>query len=159
MPTVLLPILIFLIGFPIMAFGIFKLVITLVNLGLDWGRVEARFPNRPDEVLAVYELQSAIMGAGVQLTNCLTITACRTGMRVEMWRLFGRRSGPFFVPWRDLRVTRARMLLEAIAVVELGSPPVNTMKISGTLADKLAALVPDQWPERIPPRTAPPIVS
>lgn len=159
MPPELIGVLVFLIGFPLMAFGIWKLVMTIISAGLGWGRVAARFPDRPDEVLATYTLESAIMGAGVRLTNCLTITACRTGLRVERLRMFAGKEPAFLVPWREMHVTRGRLPLEAIAIIRLGSPAVNTMKISAALADKLAALVPDQWPEHAAARQAPPIVS
>jgi len=148
-----------LIAFPVLFGGIWFLVITLIGMASGWRRIEERFPDRDDEVLATFRMASAIMGGSARLNNVLTVTACRSGMRVAMSPLFGPKNRPFLVPWEQIGVQRGRMILEDIAILQLGTPPVGTMKIRATLADKLAAAAGARWPEQVTTPTAPPIVS
>lgn len=136
-----------LIVLPLVFGTIWLLVMTIVGWASGWRRLEARFPDRPDEALATFRMASAIMGANARLNNVLTVTACRDGLRVAISPLLGRKNRPFFVPWTEIRVQRARMILEDIAILQLGSSPAGTMKIRAKLADELATAAGAHWPE------------
>lgn len=144
-----------LIVLPLVFGTIWLLVVTIVGWASGWRRLEARFPDRSDETLATFRMASAIMGASARLNNVLTVTACRDGLRVAISPLLGPKNRPFFVPWTEIRVHRARLILEEIAILQLGSPPAGTMKIRVKLADALASAAGGRWPETAAAQNAP----
>jgi len=136
------------IGFLVVFGGLWFLIVTLLGAASGWRKLEARFPDHPDEEVATFKMASGVMGA-VRMNNVLTFTACRSGMRVSIWKAFGPQNSAFLVPWEQLTVRRQRLLFEEIAILDLGSPRVATLKIRSVLADKLALASDGRWPERI----------
>lgn len=145
-------------AFPVFFVGMWLLVTTILSAVSGWKGLESRFPDRDDEVLATFRMASGLM-RGVGMNNVLTLTACRTGLRVAMWKLFAPFDRPFFVPWEQLVVERRDGWLQKRAVLAFGAPPVGRLDIAGHLADRLAAAAQGRWPERAAARRSAPILS
>ena len=92
---------------------------------------------------------------GVRMNNILTLTACRRGLRVGMWKLFAPFDRPFFVPWEQLGVERREAWLQKRAVLSFGNPAAGKLDIAGDLADRLAGAAQGRWPERTASRSSP----
>lgn len=148
------PVLIIPFAFPVFFVGMWLLVVTILSAVSGWKGLSARFPDRPDDVLATFPMSSGVM-RGVRMNHVLTLTACRTGLRVAMWKIFAPFDRPFFVPWEEIDVVRRQMLFVKVAALGFGSPPAGRLQISQALADKLAAAAGARWPERMPFRNAP----
>jgi hypothetical protein len=148
------PALVIPIAFPLFFVGMWLLVVTILSAVSGWKGIETRFPDREDEVLAIFRMASGFM-RGVRMNNVLTLTACRTGLRVGMWKLFAPFDRPFFVPWEQLGVERREMWLQKRAILAFGAPPVGKLDISADLAERLAAAAQTRWPERTAFRSSP----
>jgi hypothetical protein len=77
------------------------------------------------------------MGIGVSMSGILTLSACPSGLRVSIWRLFGPFSRPFFVPWEDIRSEKQKVLFIEQAKLTFGSPAAGTLKIFSSVWDVL----------------------
>jgi hypothetical protein len=133
----------------IVGFSIFwVLTLTLLGVLSGWFELQKRYPDRDDEVLAGFRFQSGSLSKGlpVHMNGMLHLTACRSGLRVGMWRLFGPFSRDFLVPWQVLAVSRHRMLIWRRAEIRLGVE--GKLEIAGHLADRIAAAAGGAWPER-----------
>lgn len=139
-------------GFPIVFPFIFAAVWLLVTVTLSrmsgWRALSDAFPDRADETLIGFGAASGQMGLGVSYNSCLVITACRQGLRIGVWKIFGPFDRPFFVPWGQLTSERTRSLLGQRVTLCFGRPAIGHLQISSRLADKLAAAAGANWPER-----------
>jgi len=141
--------------FPVFFVGLWLLITTILSRVSGWPGLSAAFPDRPDEKLVGFGAASGRMGLGVNYNNCLVLTACRQGLRVGVWRIFGLFDRPFFVPWEQLTTERKAGVLGQRVTMRFGKPPVGQLEISGRLADKLAAAAGARWPEPLPAHNAP----
>lgn len=148
---------VFPLAFPVFFAGLWLLVVTVLSAASGWKGLEARFPDREDQAVATFRMASGVM-RGVRMNNILTLTACRAGLRVAIWKIFGPFDRPFFVPWEQLRVERREAWLQKVAILSFGEPAAGQLQISGALASRLAAAAQGRWPERTTFRS-PPIVS
>ena len=144
-----------LIGFPFAFAAFWLLIVTILSAASGWRGLQARFPDRDEDAVATFRMASGVMGAGVSMNNILTLAACRTGLRVSIWRIFGPFDRPFFVPWEQISVRRAGGGFLKRATLTFGSPPAGKLQVSAGLADKLAAAASNRWPERSPARAGP----
>ncbi|HPA38142.1 MAG TPA: hypothetical protein PLV04_05315 [Phenylobacterium sp.] len=124
------------------------LILALLSALSGWFELQKLYPDRDDEVLARFRFRSGSLGKAlpVHMNGMLHLTACRSGLRVGMWRLFGPFSRNFLVPWQDIAVSRSRRLIWRRAVISLGAE--SKLEISGHLADRIALAAGSDWPER-----------
>jgi hypothetical protein len=93
---------------------------------------------------------------GVSMRSVLRVTACTNGLRVQIFRLFGPFSRPFFVPWEDITVIRKTTFFQPRVDLLCGSPEVGRVTIEASAADKLARASFGLWPEAtLPPEETP----
>jgi hypothetical protein len=64
--------------------------------------------------------------------------------------VFGPLNRDFFVPWESLAITRKTILLEKVAKLQFGHPAIGTLSISSSLANKMARIAGNNWPETGP---------
>jgi hypothetical protein len=129
-------------------------VTTLLTALSGWWRLAAAFPNRDDVALVRVRWCSGRLGL-TDYRSILTLTGCRTGLRVGVNRLFGPFCRSFFVPWQIIAVTRKTTFLWPRAELQLGMPRVGTLTISSNVANRLARTAVEHWPEAgpFPPET------
>jgi hypothetical protein len=87
------------------------------------------------------------MGRGVSMQSLLTLSACQTGLRVQILRLFGPFCRPFFVPWDQISIVRTTSFFMPVARFSFGKPSAGRLTIARHVADKLAHGTGVAWPE------------
>lgn len=88
--------------FPIFFIALWLAVTSILGVMSGWFGLAERFPDRREPTLAKIGGLSGMMGIGVSMRGILTLTACQSGLRVSIWRIFGPFSRPFLVPWREI---------------------------------------------------------
>jgi hypothetical protein len=141
----------FAIGFPFFFAAMWLIVTTVLALLSGWFRLMAAFPDQSAEPILKLRGQSGTMGGlGVGMRGVLTLSACPTGLRVGMLRIFGLFCRDFFVPWESITVVRSTILIWPVAKLQFGDPVIGTLRLSGHTADKLARAAGRCWPEAGP---------
>jgi FtsH-binding integral membrane protein len=137
--------------FPLFFIAMWLAVTTLLGFFSGWFRVAARFPDQLDEPILKLRGQSGSMGlVGVSMSGILILSACQFGLRVGLFRLFGPFERDFYVPWEEFSVVRSTRLFWPMAELSFGHPPVGTLRIRASIADRLAAAAAGRWPEKGP---------
>lgn len=133
--------------FPIFFAAMWLGVTTLLALFSGWFFLMIRFPNQPDESpLLVLKGQSGSMGVGVSMNGILRLSACRSGLRLGLFRLFGPFCRDIYVPWNEISVSRKTSFGREYAELRFGGR-FWRLRVAGHVADRLWRAVPDSWPE------------
>jgi len=137
--------------FPFFFVGLWLFVTAVLAVLSGWFSLMMRYPNRPEPPLLKLRWQSGRMGLGVHMNGLLTFSACPSGLRVGMFRLFGIFCRDFFVPWEEVFVDRRQSswFMGPQARITFGS--TGTLTVIATDADQLAAAAGSRWPEIEPP--------
>ncbi|HEX4506192.1 MAG TPA: hypothetical protein VH722_10720 [Alphaproteobacteria bacterium] len=138
--------------FPLFFIALWLFVTTLLAVLTGWFSLMTRYPDRPETPLLKLRWQSGRMGMGVHMNGALTISACPSGLRVGMLRVFGVFCRDFFVPWEEVFVdrTQSSWLMGPQARLTFGS--TGTLTVLATVADQLALAASTRWPEAAPPQ-------
>ncbi|HEY2048533.1 MAG TPA: hypothetical protein VGH03_04275 [Caulobacteraceae bacterium] len=144
------------IAFPIFFVGMWLLVSTLIGAKSGWYELARRYPDRPEPALAKLGFQSGVMGpTGIGINGILTVSACRSGLRVEIWQVFGPFSKPFLVPWNEISVRPRQIFFHPYARLGFGNPEVGVLSIGrdvwGHLAGRASATAGSTVAEALPP--------
>ena len=120
----------FLLFFAGMWLGITKLLLALAG----WRRLEERFPDTGEAALFTTRPRFATMGSGVKFERSLTLSACRSGLRVTIGPLLGRGRKPFLVPWSEIaagpgRGPSGRPIFKHPIRLVLGAPEVGRLTL------------------------------
>jgi hypothetical protein len=124
-------------------------VTVLLGFMSGWYSLMRRFPDRPETPLRTFNNQSGSIGP-VGARSILTLSVCPFGLRVGMMRIFGPFSKDFFVPWNEISVARKDRLLWKVAKISFGNPPQGSLTLMADLADHLACVAGQSWPEAGP---------
>jgi hypothetical protein len=144
--------------FPVFFVTLWLVVTGVLALFSGWFALLKAFPDREEEPILRMSGQSGSMGMGVGLRGVLILSACPSGLRIGIMRMFGPFSRPFFVPWREISVIRNSTFLAPVAKLQLGN--VGTLSIPANSANRLAHAAGKNWPEagpiplEVPRRTA-----
>lgn len=126
----------FLITFPLLWLGITALLMTLAG----WSRMAERFPDRPEEpAILTLGMQSGRIGFGVQFRGALRLTACRSGLRIGVLRLFAPFHRPILVPWNQIEETRSKLFFQWESRLTLGKPEAGRLVIATSVWERLSA--------------------
>jgi hypothetical protein len=127
----------------------FCLMWLAVTTGLSvlsgWFRLMLRFPNRDEAALLQIRMIGGRMGMGVSLRGILTLSACPSGLRVGMLRLFGPFCRDFFVPWESIAVTRETSVFSLGVKLNFGNPVIGTLCIDPDVATQLSMTASGRW--------------
>jgi len=127
------------IAFPILFVGVWLFVSILIGLGSGWFALAKRYPNRDEPVLLSLDGQSGVMGPwGLGLNHILTLGACRSGLRVEVWRIFAPFCRAFFVPWPEIGVRPTQIFLRPYARLGFGRPEAGVLSVNRRTWERLA---------------------
>lgn len=113
-------------------------VTTILSVASGWFRLAKRYPNRDEPTIRKIGSQSGMMGLGVSMRGILVLTACRSGLRVAIWRVFGPFCPPFFVPWEEIGVRSTKLLFRPLARLGFGQPETGVLSIEQKTWDVLA---------------------
>ena len=134
------------IAFPIFFAMLWLVITTLLSLLSGWFHLMRRFPDREDVPIVRLTWQSGRLGI-VGMRSLLTLSACKTGLRVGMLRAFGPFSRPFFVPWDQISVERTTSFFMQVAKLGLGKPRGATLMVTRGVVERLASGAGSAWPE------------
>ena len=133
--------LVFLLLFPIGFAMLWVLVTTLLGFASGWFRLQDRFLDSGTEpALLKLGFRSGALG-WVNLNNALTLSACRSGLRIGMWKALGPFQRPFLVPWAQPRAGPVRRLVVSRVQLSLGTPAVGRLEIGTRDWEQLQAAV------------------
>ena len=120
---------------------------SLVSHLSGWFQLMKAFPDRSEHPLLTLRFRSGRMGSTVSMRSVLWLSACESGLRVGILKIFGIFCKDFFVPWNALAVTRGRSLFFHTVELRFGSPSMGRLLISERDADQLAKAAGDRLPE------------
>jgi hypothetical protein len=121
-------------------FVLLWLLVTALLAGLSgWSAIEKRFPDRDEPARFQLKGQFAAMGMGVQLRGVLTFSACPSGLRVAIVRLFAPFSKPFFVPWGEIDARPKGGIFVDMIRLGLGHPEAGSMTIAARTWQRLSS--------------------
>ncbi len=126
------------IGLPLFFAAAWLAITSFFGLLAEWFSLQDRFPNDDDAALLNLNMRSGWMGVGVAFNSCLTLTACRSGLRISVWRILGPFQRPFLVPWNQIKATQKSMLFVPMARLEFGTPNLGRLTINARDWQKLA---------------------
>jgi hypothetical protein len=119
--------------------ALWLLITTLLGGLSGWSALSRRFPDRSETPRLQLRGQSAAMGMGVQLRGILTFSACPSGLRVGIARLFAPFSKPFFVPWNEIDALPKGGLLVDMMRLGLGHPEAGAMTVTARTWRRLSS--------------------
>lgn len=141
----------FAVVLPVFFVAMWLAVTTGLSLFSGWFQLMSQFPDQSEEPVLVLRGQSGEMGPGVSMRGIVTLAVCASGIRVGINRLFGPFNKEFFVPWREVSVTRSTsFLIWPVAKLQFGSPAIGSLTVASQVANKLARASGKQWPESGP---------
>jgi hypothetical protein len=132
----------FLVCFPLIWFAV-TLILSFLS---GWFALMERYPDQAEDALTVLANQSGSLGA-VSMRSILTLSVCRSGLRVAIMRIFGPFCRNFFVPWTEITVTRGDRFFWTFAKLTFGHPSVGRLTVFAHTADRMARAAGDHWPE------------
>lgn len=136
------------VGLPLFFAAMWLGVTALLGLLSGWFSLMRIYPDTPEPSLLKLGGQSGWMGPlAVNMNSVLTLSACASGLRVDIMRLLGPFSSNLFVPWKEIRAERRKRLFIQTVTLSFGSPVVGTLDLRAEVADKLAAAAGVRWPE------------
>jgi hypothetical protein len=139
----------FAVFFPAYFLVLWLVVTSLLGLWSGWYRLMRRFPDQMEAPLLELRNQSGTFGV-VGMSRVLTIGACHTGLRLQIMRIFGPFSRPFFVPWNEVSARRRDRFLMPVVELEFGTPAEGRLSLPAEVANRLARAIPERWPEAGP---------
>jgi len=117
---------------------------TLLGLFSGWFTLMRRFPDRPETPILELNGISGKMGIGVNMKGILKLSACQSGLRISIPRVFGPFQRDFFVPWEEISSSRNKSLfMGSILCMTFGNE--GTLDIEAYVANKLGRAVPEKW--------------
>lgn len=102
-----------------------------------WAALEEKFPSHNDMILKTLHFQSGGM-RGVRLGNCIKFEICAGGLRISFWKLIAPFAGPAYIPWSQIRVTKAKFALFSAYDLSFGDPEAGKMLLARRVAERIA---------------------
>ena len=125
--------------FPIFFIGMWLVVTTILGITSGWFRLQQRFPSKKEVSRLTLKMLSGRMGLGVHMGGVLTLSACPSGLRVRMLRLFGPFGRPFMVPWEQVKAEPRTLFFLPSVRLSFGDPEVGNLTIDARLWQRLAS--------------------
>jgi hypothetical protein len=132
--------------FPLFFVFMWFRVTTMLGALSGWYALMNRYPDRPESPMLVLRHQSGSFGF-VGMSRILVLSACPSGLRIGMMRIFGPFCRDFFVPWDEIRVRRKDRVLWRTAILEFAQQDRPRLSIPDQVANRLARSAADRWPE------------
>jgi hypothetical protein len=130
--------------------AVWLMLTTLLAFLSGWFGLVQQYPDRAEKPMLRLRWQSGTMGRGGRMRSVLTLSACPSGLRVGMSRVFGPLCRDFFVPWERLTIIRENTLLGPIAKLQFGNPVSVTIPLPVYAANSMARAAGKRWPEAGP---------
>lgn len=126
--------------FPLFFAGMWLLSTTLLGIMSGWFSLQQWYADEyREEPLLRLGWQSGVMGTWVNLNGVLTLSACRSGLSIRIWRAFGPFQKPLLIPWGEITAEPSRSFFTKMVRLGLGNPPNGRLKINAASWSKLVA--------------------
>jgi hypothetical protein len=118
---------------------LFWLFITsMLGLFASWFQLQRQFPRNDDRPLLRLRMRSGSMGM-VSIGGVLSLSACQSGLRVGILRLFGPFQHPFQVPWNEIEAELSQRLFIPVVKLRFGRPQAGSLVIDAGIWERLKA--------------------
>ena len=128
--------------FPLFFLAMWLAVTALLGAMSGWFELQRRFPDTREPAYLTLRMRSGRMRFGVHMSGILTLSACPSGLRVGVWRLFGPFQRAFLVPWDEIEARPRTLLLWPSMRLCFGRPEAGRLTIDARLWQRLAAEAP-----------------
>ena len=126
---------------PFFFVGMWLFAATVTGLISGWFGLQQWYADDgSEEPLLKLRGQSGRMGMGVNLRNCLVLSAYPSGLGIGIWRIFGLFQKPLKVPWSEIEAEPSTSFFLPMVKLALGKPANGTLKINAQTWDKLVAV-------------------
>lgn len=115
--------------FPIFFIGMWLAVSTVLGLMSGWFSLQRQYAPGNEPALLTLRGRSGSMGMGVGLKGIITLRACRSGLRISIWKVFAPFQRPILIPWGDIHATASRSLFTPATKLSFGMPERGRLKI------------------------------
>jgi hypothetical protein len=132
----------FFVFFPLVFAGWWLIATTVLMALAGWFSLARRFPATDEAPVLSLHMCSGMMGLGVSMSGILTLSACPSGLKVGIWRIFGPFCRPFLVPWDQLTAEPATVFFAPMTRLVFGRPPIGRLTISRSAWRRLATYAP-----------------
>jgi hypothetical protein len=121
-------------------------IFTMISQLGGWASLAGRYRESDTYSGPRWKMQSGQMRWFTNYNNCLTLGANATGLYLGI--LFICRIGhpPLFIPWREIAVSRKKILWTNFVELRLGHETDIPFRIGTGLAEKLKAAAGTSWP-------------
>ena len=133
---------IFLAIFPFAFVALWLFITTMLGTLSGWFTLQSQFPRGDEAPLVTFRRLSGSMGLGVNLNGILTLSACPSGLRIGIWRIFGPFQRPFLVPWAEISPESKTRFFMPMARLGLGAPEIGKLTIDAGIWQKLSVHAP-----------------
>jgi hypothetical protein len=130
-------------GLPFLFAAMWLTITTLLGVFSRWFALQQRYERGDERPLLTLRARSGSMGFGGHMHGILTLSACHSGLRVGIWRLFGPFQRPFLVPWYEIDPELGTSFFAPTAKLHFGRPEIGWLKISARTWQRLAAAAPN----------------
>jgi hypothetical protein len=127
------------VWFPLLFIGLWLSIGVFLGFLSGWYALMRRYPDRDERPLATLNRLSAAMGSGlpVSMNGILSLSACPSGLRVRIWRIFGPFNRPFFVPWKDIGIETTTRVFAPRVRLTFGSPEIGRLSVDARNWERL----------------------
>lgn len=117
-------------AFPFFFAGMWLAATAMTGVMSGWFNLQQWYADETgEEPLLKLGWQSGSMGFGVNFNGCLTLAACRSGLSIRVWRIFGPFQKPLLIPWREIEATPKRLLFFRMVRLDFGKPSNGRLAI------------------------------
>jgi len=128
--------------FPFLFVGMWLLITTMLGVLSGWFALQSQFDRGDEAPLVTFRRLSGSMGLGVNLNGVLKLSACPSGLRISISRMFGPFQRPFLVPWAEISAERKTRFFMPMTRLGLGAPEIGKLTIDAGIWQKLSAHAP-----------------
>jgi len=133
--------------FPLFFAGVWLVVTTVLALMAGWFSLQSQYPDQPEAPTRRWSMASGRLGL-TSYSGCMVLSACPSGLRIGVWRVFGPFCHSIFVPWSDLSVERRGWSTRlVIGRAGTGDEPIGQLSLSDTLVSEIARSAGKSWPQ------------
>ena len=128
--------------FPFLFVGMWLLITTMLGVLSGWFALQSQFDRGDEAPLVTFRRLSGSMGLAVNLNGVLKLSACPSGLRISISRMFGPFQRPFLVPWAEISAERKTRFFMPMTRLGLGAPEIGKLTIDAGIWQKLSAHAP-----------------
>ena len=120
-------------------FGLMWIPMTsFMGLLSGWYRLVEKYPDSPNEEPLLKLIQQTGALGGVNFKGVIRLSACPSGLRIGIMKIFGPFSKDFLVPWEQISLTTQKRFLQGqMNEMRFGIPTVGRLVIRESVAQAL----------------------